>query len=533
MTDQEDAKTKGEYVSTAPKTSVLSQGGSPTTGQAPAGKSARALEKEARKKAQKAHPWRDNIEAVAISIVTIVLFKYFVLEAYKIPTGSMQPTLMGNEETGIYDRVIVDKFSYHYRDPERFEIAVFKYPLDSSKNFIKRIVGMPGERLFLQGGDAWIQPKGEEPRVLRRPRAIQDAQLRRIDTHGEWEGKRRPESWTLASTDDGDTLRTKGNGRMTYPQEFESIRDGYLDGYPAGVIGKISEKNKRSKWNDVTDLRVAAEVTAAPGVSAVTFILHEGDRRFRFTLRGPEATGDTRAISATGPGFEGESTSEAVAYQLKAGDSVEVEVQNLNDLLEFRVDGELVASLEIPPAISPNEARHVMESRITVDVADDAGGGTSIEDLKIWRDIFYTETSGRNPVTEWNIPEDAYLVLGDNSQDSSDGRDWSLAQFQLMDGDGGIVRGNSREMQAINPRTGQMVSHPESNPRYVPQQVGAKQIFLRDELGELHVLDPQTTERLPDEHFSFVPRELIRGRAVVVVWPLAPQHDVYRLKWVR
>ena len=111
-------------------------------------------------------PWRENIEAITVSVIVIVLFKYFVLEAYKIPTGSMQPTLMGNEETGIFDRVIVDKLSYHFRDPERFEIAVFKYPLDSSKNYIKRIVGMPGERLRIENGDLFVTPSGEtEERV--------------------------------------------------------------------------------------------------------------------------------------------------------------------------------------------------------------------------------------------------------------------------------------------------------------------------------------------------------------------------------
>ena len=46
-------------------------------------------------KTDRTHPWRDNIEAITVSIIIIVLFKYFILEAYKIPTGSMQPTLMG------------------------------------------------------------------------------------------------------------------------------------------------------------------------------------------------------------------------------------------------------------------------------------------------------------------------------------------------------------------------------------------------------------------------------------------------------
>ena len=50
--------------------------------------------KAAKDKAAK-RPWRDNLEAVTIALVVAVLFKYFAVEAYKIPTGSMQPTLFG------------------------------------------------------------------------------------------------------------------------------------------------------------------------------------------------------------------------------------------------------------------------------------------------------------------------------------------------------------------------------------------------------------------------------------------------------
>ncbi|MBJ02340.1 MAG: S26 family signal peptidase, partial [Planctomycetes bacterium] len=70
---------------------------------------------------QQGHPWRENIEAITMAIVVAILLKYFIVEAYKIPTGSMQPTLMGNTDTGVFDRVLVDKLSYHYRDPERWE----------------------------------------------------------------------------------------------------------------------------------------------------------------------------------------------------------------------------------------------------------------------------------------------------------------------------------------------------------------------------------------------------------------------------
>src|SRR6185436_4416241 len=127
-------------------------------------------------------PWRDNIEAFAVAVIMAVVLKYFILEAYKIPTGSMQPTLMGNDETGIFDRVLVDKLSFHFRDPQRFEVATFKYPLDRSKNFIKRIVGMPDEQLWISHGDLWVRKRETEPwKILRRPRPVQRETWKALD----------------------------------------------------------------------------------------------------------------------------------------------------------------------------------------------------------------------------------------------------------------------------------------------------------------------------------------------------------------
>ena len=128
-------------------------------------------------------PWRDNIEAITMAIIMAVLLKYFVIEAYKIPTGSMQPTLMGNDETGIHDRILVDKLSFHVRDPKRYEVVVFKYPLDRSKNFIKRIVGMPSEWLKVRNGDLWTRPDAESPyTILRRPKPVQKTAFKHRST---------------------------------------------------------------------------------------------------------------------------------------------------------------------------------------------------------------------------------------------------------------------------------------------------------------------------------------------------------------
>ena len=57
-------------------------------------------------------PWRDNLEAFGVAILAAVLLKPMVIEAYQIPTPSMQPTLMGSPVAGIYDRILVDKVRY-------------------------------------------------------------------------------------------------------------------------------------------------------------------------------------------------------------------------------------------------------------------------------------------------------------------------------------------------------------------------------------------------------------------------------------
>ena len=98
----------------------------------------------------------EQLEAVAIAIAMALVLKFFVIEAYQIPTGSMQPTILGDAETGIKDRVLADKLSTMLRDPRRWEVMIFRFPHDERRLYVKRIVGLPGERLTVRGGDIWV-----------------------------------------------------------------------------------------------------------------------------------------------------------------------------------------------------------------------------------------------------------------------------------------------------------------------------------------------------------------------------------------
>lgn len=94
--------------------------------------------------------WKNWGEPFVVAAILAIVIRTFLLGPYKIPTGSMIPTFM------IGDRIFVDKVTYRFREPERGDIIVFKYPLDKKKDFVKRLVGLPGEKLEIIEGKLYI-----------------------------------------------------------------------------------------------------------------------------------------------------------------------------------------------------------------------------------------------------------------------------------------------------------------------------------------------------------------------------------------
>lgn len=94
--------------------------------------------------------WLEYVQALGIAVVLAFIIIVFVAQAFVVQGSSMEPTLHDSE------RVLVDKMTYRFRDPQRGEIVVFKYPLDPSHRFIKRIIGVPGDRVYIQGGLVYV-----------------------------------------------------------------------------------------------------------------------------------------------------------------------------------------------------------------------------------------------------------------------------------------------------------------------------------------------------------------------------------------
>ena len=97
--------------------------------------------------------WKNWGEPFLVAAVLAFAIRTFLLGPYKIPTGSMRMTFLEG------DRIFVDKVSYRFHHPERGDIIVFKYPLDRKKDFVKRLVGLPGDKIKIDSGKLIINGK--------------------------------------------------------------------------------------------------------------------------------------------------------------------------------------------------------------------------------------------------------------------------------------------------------------------------------------------------------------------------------------
>jgi signal peptidase I len=120
--------------------------------------------------------WRELPILLGVAILVAVLVRAFVLQTFYIPSPSMEHTL------NVLDRVLVNKLVYDFRDPRRGEIIVFKAPADwqsgtEGEDFIKRIIGTPGDRIVCCDAQNRLTINGQsldEPYIYRDADGTQD-----------------------------------------------------------------------------------------------------------------------------------------------------------------------------------------------------------------------------------------------------------------------------------------------------------------------------------------------------------------------
>ena len=142
---------------------------------------------------------REYTEAILIALILALFIRTFIIQAFKIPSGSMENTLL------IGDHILVSKFSYgthipneipfintklfddivlFSKVPERGDIIVFKFPKDETRDFIKRVIGLPGDLLEVRRQKVYINNKPYEDTHARHTDSPSDSPLVPRDDFG-------------------------------------------------------------------------------------------------------------------------------------------------------------------------------------------------------------------------------------------------------------------------------------------------------------------------------------------------------------
>ena len=111
--------------------------------------------------------------SIAVAVLIAVVIRTFFVGVFKIPSGSMRQTLIEG------DRIIVNKLLYRFHEPRTGDVIVFKYPEDPKRDFIKRLIGRPGDRVEIREGKVRLNG-----RMLEQPDMVQRTYYYNVGTFG-------------------------------------------------------------------------------------------------------------------------------------------------------------------------------------------------------------------------------------------------------------------------------------------------------------------------------------------------------------
>ncbi len=487
--------------------------------------------------------FRDLLESFTFAIIMALVIKSFLAEAYKVPTGSMEPTIHGAREDG--DRILVDKFVNMIRGPRPWEIWVFAYPNNRQVNYVKRVVGVGPESLAIIDGDIYTSPPGtcdttlrllyDEGRlkIRRKPAVVQDdvfARYPRIpaervswskleDIQQDWilptpelPGQR---DWTFHEGLVGHCPR---RSLLHFRHDIRDQRDPFSDVGPTNHYGTF----------EVGDLRLEFSLTPLDqggfAVAELRDPQHDRKIRCRVPIQGEQQKGRISLGDETLFEFD--------TPRLVPGENSRIVFTNVDNQIELKVNDEIVATLPYDhmPRLLSGSPRWPAGAALGLE-----GAGARIESAQIYRDMYYRGGGGGSarsifePSYEsWraDIPAGYYYVLGDNSPASNDSREWQRRTITFEES-GITLSGDT--MAVVDPEVLEnRLNNPYTFVRHTDEGDKVEETFFVDDFGNKHLTNRYgAIAGSVDEPSPLIPRHLFIGRAFAVFLP------VERMKLVR
>ena len=362
------------------------------------------------------------------------------------------------------DRILVDKFGYDFREPNRWDVIVFKYPEGANTNYIKRLVGLPNELVSIVGGDIWTSRDGQPATIARKPPHVMQAMLQVVHDSNFPASLMQTEGWPSAWTDWADTSLWQSeknrrqftatcsagqSARLRY-QRFNPTSDdwkevrlgtGVRKGVKPDLIKDFQAYNAISQGGHwVGDLAVECTLESRSESGRVVFDLVDGGQQHSCSIDLADGTATLKAAVGV---------TAVTSTPIRGKGSWEVMFTNVDDELRLFVDSKLMPtstpvawSSEITKESTREPVLEVVEpgSAVLTDLApvgitvkaEDEPVAVAVSSIKVLRDIFYIGAVGfgrrgeirDEPILEFPLESDQFFVLGDNSAASKDGRLW-------------------------------------------------------------------------------------------------------------
>jgi signal peptidase I len=471
---------------------------------------------------------RRNLEGYGTAIAFALLIKSFAIDTFQVPTESMEPAIIGRG--GMGDRILVDRLDYLARDPERYDIVVFKYPLSRLVNYVKRAVGLPGERIVIWRGQIFAaKDHGAELRCTRKPESVQES-IFAVNTvlppeecgdftstsfFKNWQANGFTPSWREGAV----KVEAPAGQERLFENKFK-VTNARTDRFAADAVGKGGGTEQCG------DVRFEVEVTPAAGASAVLLDLRDPSNSGR-ALSLDLAVEGGAAASKLLFGNEDWTDAALAAVKLKAGKSTRVRFDNVDQTAVVTIDGDVVLRREYD--VKPQSNVGLGEAmRLRAGVRS---GAAEFARLAVFRDLYYSEYPGAP--TEFFVPKDSYLMFGDNSPNSLDARAWRKAAIKIH-GEAAVRYGDAEAVseQVNNQRRMRNPFTKDDGEDYFLDVQGNE---IRLEPGKWDLVDAATGEVRaaavksvadlvdPEAYRAFdhyVPREYVLGRAKFVFFPV-------------